>query len=269
MTSGTWLDDIGYDAAEYDDSELGEAYDDSEPDAESPSDDRRRRAQIAQLRGRAMARRRVMARAAQRGRLPAPRPTSPRAAVAAIRNLDLETKVQEDRFRSASAVTNRRMSRSEYAAVAGAAVNQFIESFEAPDNPFFRAALRFSPLLLLSPQPRGTGFEAFVKDPRVIGGAAVAAITLVGENRNRFATAGSIDVLAPDSVATGADDRFLADVFDRAGRRIDGDVVWSTDDAKIAIIDEKTGKVTGVAAGVAVITARFGNVQRRIRLVVT
>lgn len=263
MTSSAWLDDIGYEAAEYDDSEAAE-YDDSESeDAESrASDARRRRAQRV-----AVAQRRAQARAAMRGRPPVPRPTTPRAAVSAIRSLDLETKVQEDRFRTGMAAASKRMSRSEYAAVAGAAVNQFIESFQAPDNPFFRAALRFSPLLLLSPQSRGTGVEGFARDPRVVGGATVAAITLLGENRNRFSQAATIDVLAPSQLTTGQTDRFAADVFDRAGRPVPGEVTWSSDNTSVVSIDSKTGVVTvGDTPGTAIVTAELGTARRRIRV---
>ncbi len=285
MSSSVWLDDVGLDAAEYDDSEAGELYDDSEyddseyddseyDDSEYDDESRKSRAAVrrAAMRRRRIAvarRRRDQMRGARRGRRPVPRAATPRAAVKAIRNLDLDTKVQEDKFRTATAAMSRRMSRSEYAAVSGAAINQFIESFDAPDNAYFRAALRFSPLLLLQPQSRGKGFEGFVKDPRVVGGAAVAAITVIGENRGRLNAASSIDVLAANEIQAGQSDRFVADVFDRSGKLLDKDVTWSSDDTSVAEIDSATGKVTAKAAGTAVITAKFGDVRRRTRLTVS
>jgi uncharacterized protein YjdB len=204
----------------------------------------------------------------QTRRLPAPpQPrTQAQAAVNAVRNLDLETKVQEDTFRRAIRVQSRRMSRSEYAAVASAATNQFIESFDAPDNPFFRAALRFAPLLLLAPQRRGSGLEAVITDPRVIGGAAVAAIVFFGENRKRLTVAQSISVTAPANVAVNASDRFVADVIDGRGAVLSVPVTWTSSDSGVASINPETGEVTGVANGVAIITATADGIVRRFRL---
>ena len=154
---------------------------------------RRRRARARRI---ALARRRqalIRARAQARGaalRRPAPvpaPPTSTRSTAAAIREVDLESKVAEDSLRRELGGMRRRMNRSEYAAVAGLAVNQFIESFNQPENEYARAALRFAPLLLLAPQRRGRGFESFVYDPRVMGGAAVLGITFLGQQRSRAA----------------------------------------------------------------------------------
>lgn len=157
------------------------------------------------------------------------------------------------------------MSRSEYAAVASVATNQFIESFDEPDSPFFRAMFRVAPLLLLSPQKRGSGFEAFVKDPRVIGVAAVAAITVAGENTDLFGGSREIRILAPPQLAVNADATLIADVVQR-GRVISDKVVWKSDDPGKATIDAASGKVTGVSAGFVPITASFDGVVTRILL---
>lgn len=273
MTSSGWLDDIELEAAEYDDSEAGELYDESEPDTESRASDARRR-RIAQQRQRvALARARQARRSPGRmpGRPTAGRPgttaPTPPAAAAAIRSLDLDQGVLEDRFRSAMAAASRRMSRSEYAAVAGAAVNQFIESFQAPDNPFFKAALRFSPLLLLAPQRRGTGFDGFIRDPRVVGAAAVGAITILGENRTRLVEARSIEILAPPTMVVGQQSQFIGDVFDGRGRQLDAAVTWNSGNAAVATIDNQ-GKLTTVGEGTTVITARSGAVLRRVLVTV-
>jgi Bacterial Ig-like domain (group 2) len=270
--SPTWLDEAEMESAEYDESEAGEAYDEGNGEGEYGEESRssRERRRQAYARRVALARRRQeLARARAGGRrypgVVPPRPSTD----AAIRTLDLETKVQGDTFRGAVSSQNRRMSRSEYAAVAGAATNQFIESFDAPDNPYFRAGLRFAPLLLLAPQKRGTGFGAFVTDPRVIGLTAVAAITVLGENRERLLGPRRIDVLAAGELAAGADDRFVAEVVDSSGRVISDDVAWSSDDANVATIDPSTGKVHGQAAGTAIITATFDGLVRRVRLKVT
>jgi len=271
MTS-MWLEDLDIEAAEYDDSEGGESYDDSESDFDSEDLDQESRASSARRRREhqrrvALARRRqAQAKARARGgarKVPSPaRPPAQRETVTAIRNLDLETKVQEDTFRRAIAAQGKRMSRSEYAAVLGAATNQFIESFQAPSNAFAKAALRFAPLLLLSPQKSGTGFEAVIKDPRVIGAAAVGGITFLGENRNRFTNASKIDVLATNELAVGEPARFVADVLDGRGNPLDRTVTWESDKTAVAEINS-TGEVTTKGPGTAIITARFDGLQRK------
>ena len=195
-----------------------------------------------------------------------PARTTPQQTANAIRNLDLETKVQDDAFRSALSASSKRMSRSEYAAVAGVAVNQFIDSFDTPQNAFAKAALQFSPLLLLSPQRRGTGFQAVITDPRVIGGAVIAGVTLVGENRKRFTGARRLDVVSPNEIAVNDPDVFLADVFDLRGARIDTPVIWESSDPATATIDRATGEVKGIKAGVVVVTATADGIERRVRL---
>jgi hypothetical protein len=267
----TWLEEAEMEAAEYDDSEGGELYDESDLEdygEESRAAAARRRQ--AQRRRVALARRRqalARARSAARAR-PGAMPARPSAATA-IRTLDLETKVQEDSFRNAISMHNRRMSRAEYVAVAGAATNQFIESFDEPDNPYFRAGLRFAPLLFLMPQKRGTGFGGFVKDPRVIGLAAVAAITFAGENRGRFVSRRAINVLSTDTLSKGTEDRFAAEVVDEHGRVLSRTVTWRSDDAEVADIDPATGKVTAKKPGTAIITASFDGFDRGVRLKVT
>lgn len=272
--SAIGLDDTDMEFAEYDGGESGELWDDTDSedyDAESRSSERQRRARqqrIVQARRR-QAQARARARAGTRAASPVvPAPATPQQAVAAIRNLDLDTKVQEDNFRRATSTQNKRMSRSEYAAVAGAATTQFIESFHTPDNPYAKAALRFAPLLLLSPQRKGTGLEGFLKDPRVIGGIAVLGITVVGETRNRSAVARQIDVLSASELAQGEHDVFVADVLDGRGTLLVSPVSWTSSDPNVASIDSD-GRVTAKAAGAVVITAKADGIVRRVRLKVT
>jgi hypothetical protein len=282
MTS-TWLDDLDVegaeyddtDAAEYDDSDAGELaesdYDtDYEGDYDAESRASRRRAQRRRV---AAARRRqaVVRARAQTRRGAGGRPARPTSTASAIRNLDLNTKVADDNFRRALGAQAKRMSRSEYAAVAGAAVTQAMASFGTPSNPYVAAAVRFSPLLLLSPQRRGTGVEAFAKDPRVLGAAAVAGITVIGQNRERFTRAREIEILAPTGMGQSASDTFVADVKDGRGVVIsDMDVEWESSDPTVAAIDRRTGAVTTQkATGTTIITARTDGIVRRVRLTVT
>jgi hypothetical protein len=168
------------------------------------------------------------------------------------------------------------MSRAEYAAVAGAAVNQFIESFDAPDNPYAKAALRFSPLLLLAPQRKGSGFEGLIKDPRVIGGAAVAALVLLGENRNQFRKAREIKIYPPSpSVKKTETITLIGDVLDARGNRLPDDkVAWKSNDTTLANVDAVTGTVTPVSTitttpAKVMIIATSGDILERVELTIT
>lgn len=275
--STTWLEDLDSEAAEYDEGELYDSESDLEWD-EGESDEgeseesrasRRRRAQARQL---ALARRQaqVRAQAQARARTTAVRPRAmtapPARTAAAIRAVDLDSRVAHDSLRRELALQRRRMNRSEYAAVAGLAVSQFVESFDQPQNVYARAALRFAPLLLLTPQRRGRGLEAFASDPRVIGGAAILGITVLGEQRNRA----SIDVAAPSQLTAKSSVQLNAQVISPRGDVLAGRTVqWTTSDPNIATVDA-SGKVTGVNAGaVFLIATAEGLPARRLPLVVT
>jgi hypothetical protein len=274
-----WVEDPDLESAEYEsdteglfgdsdvDSDFESDFDTEDYDAESrASQARRKRARARRV---ALARRRqATARARSVARQPARQPSVPSAqrataaAARAVRNLDLETKVQEDTFRSAITAQNKRMSRGEYAAVAGAAINQFIETFKAPENAFAQAALRFSPLLLLAPQRRGRGVEGLIKDPRVIGGAAVAALVLFGENRNQNKKVREITVFGPDTIAKTAVVTLVADVLDGNRKPLTSEkVTWASLDTTLATIDPNTGALTAAnKAGAVAITATAGDV---------
>jgi hypothetical protein len=273
--STTWLADAeSAESADYDDTESGE-FDEGESenyDAESRASAARRRLErqrrIALRQRQELARTRRMPPTPRYGSAPAPPST-----VAALRTLDLETKVQEDSFRNAIAVQNRRMRRSEYAAVASAATSQFIESFDEPDNPYFRAGLRFAPLLLLSPQKRGTGLGSVASDPRVLGAAAVLAITFAGQNRDRFLGRRGISLLSPPGpISAGERRTFMADAVDGGGKALKDSVTWESSNEEIAKVEPKEGNLVYVTAGnvtqteYPVITASSGGVVKRVML---
>jgi uncharacterized protein YjdB len=219
------------------------------------------------------AREKVLARRAARPSAPTA-PSTQRATAAALRKLDIEAKVRQDSFRRAFAAQGRRMILSEYSAVAGAAVNQFIESFDAPESPYARAALRFSPFLLMSPQQRGFA------DPRLIGAAAIAGIVIIGESRTQSRQPHDIKIFAPTTtIILGDSVNFVADVVDSRNAVLPGErVAWQSSNPTVAKIDPATGavtttspntvRITTTALGTALITAAAGNVVRRIALTV-
>ena len=175
-------DDIGEGA--YDSDDIGEDFGEESRSARHRRE-RQRRARLARQRQIMLARQRqAQMRRRRRPPLPARRPVGAprpsRPAIRAVRSLDLETKVELDSLRRAVEESNRRANRATWAAVAGTAVNQGLDSF-SPNltNQYVRAGARFAPLLLLSPQKKKGGAEGFVTDPRFIGGASILGIALL------------------------------------------------------------------------------------------
>jgi hypothetical protein len=238
--STAWMEDLeteGYDDSEGEyDSEAeydSEGEDDSE---DARSDARRRRARARRV---ALARRRMIT---ARGRRPstAVAPTStPRQTVAAIRNLDLETKVGEDSLRQALERSNRRATRATYATVASVAVDQAFESFDSDfsGHEFVKAGLRFAPLLLLSPQRKRPGLEGFALDPRVIGGAAIIGIVAADKLRDRDDSVDSVTISPRTISRAGGGSTFAVIARDKKGRTVsDSEVsLESTDPTKLGL----------------------------------
>lgn len=252
---------------DYLDSE-SESLDLESDDSEASAAARRRRARARQLE---MARRRraVQARTGRRPMVPASGTASPRTAVAAIRQLDVENKVQNDALRSAFAARDKRSSRAEVAAVAGVVAGQIQSSFnDVFTSVFARAALSFSPLLLLSPKRRGTGAAAIASDPRVYGAALVAGVAFFGDRRGRDAAAQKLEITTSVSeIPAGVSVPFSAKVFDKGGSAIPNrDVRWSSSNSTAVQVDPATGNVTAGATkgGIAVITATSDGVDRTI-----
>jgi hypothetical protein len=259
MTSALTEDlDTEYEDA-YDDAEL---YDDSEAydDAESRASDARRR----RARALAAARRRAAARR-QTSRLPAK--PAPRAVVSAVKDLDLETKVQQDNLRSVVAGQNKKLQRANLSATAVVLVNEGLRTFGEPDNAFVRAAIQASPLLLLPSASTRRGIEGYLTDPRFIGIGGALGLAFIGNQRNKDAAVDSISIIGPTQLATGVEDVFVADVLDGKGRPSKTAATWTSDDTAVAAIDATSGRVRGGATvGVAIITATAGDVARRVRL---
>jgi hypothetical protein len=185
-------DDLGEGA--YDSDDLGEGVYDSDDAGEDFGEEsrsarrrreRQRQIMLARQRQIMLARQRqAQMRRRRRPPLPArrpvgaPRPTPP--AIRAVRSLDLETKVELDSLRRAVEESNRRANQANWAAVAGTAVNQGLDSF-SPNltNQYLRAGARFAPMLFLSPGKKKGGAAGVITDPRVIAGASILGIALL------------------------------------------------------------------------------------------
>lgn len=270
------FDDSDMDFEDYDDS-AGEdfEYEGEDYDAESRQTDRARRDRLARQRRRIGAARRRLALQSRTysPRVAMYRPSTsvratPQQAVSAIRNLDLESKVQEDTFRRALSNRDRRMNRSEYSSVLSAASSQYLESFDKPKNQLVRAVVRFAPLLMLSPQRRGNGFGGLVKDPRTIGGLLVFGIAAAGTYRDGFwPSTRQIVADRPKELASGGNDKFVATVVERNGRIVpNAKLEWDSKYKEVATIDND-GNVAGHKPGNAVIVAKVdGVVVQEFRL---
>lgn len=152
------------------------------------------------------------------------------------------------------------MGLSEYSAVAGVAVNQFIESFHAPRDPYARAALRFSPFLLMSPQQTGIG------DPRLIGAVAIAGIVIIGERRDQSRRPRDIRIFIPDQMVEGEHVTVVADVVDSHRALLPAKVTLASTNPEVAVVE---GHELGAnAAGTTVISATYGEIVRRVVLMV-
>jgi uncharacterized protein YjdB len=247
-------------SAEYEDAyDDAEGYDDSEgyDDAESSASRLRRRRALALA-----ARRRAAARRAST--LPATAP--PRAVVSAVKELDLQSQVQQDTLRSVLAAQNRKQDLSNLATVGTLLIGEGFRAFGAPDNTFLRVAIEASPLALLPLGQRRSGVEGVLRRPVVYGGAAALGLALIADQRKRSSQVHTINILGPSQLTVGKEDAFIADVLDSRGRPSTVAVTWTSDNSAVASIDA-TGHVrAGTSAGVAIITATAGDVVRRLRL---
>jgi hypothetical protein len=252
-----YMDDLD---TEYDDSyDDAELYDEGIYDDESAaSRARKRRAQAL-----AAARRRAATRRTSRS-LPTTAP--PRAVVSAVKELDLQTKVQEDATRSAIATQNKKLDRSNLATVATLVIGEGLRTFGEPENSFVRAGIQASPLLLLAPGRSRPGLEGYLRHPAFAGGVGVLGLAFIAEQRKRNEVVQTVDVIGPQQLGTNQEDVFLADVFDARGKQSSVVVTWESDNPAVVTVDPNTGRVkAGGSAGVAIITARAGNVVRRTR----
>jgi hypothetical protein len=253
-----WPEDT-YESDAYDDSE--DAFDDGEDEDSEVSRTQRRQVQLQRMR---LARQDQLARA-RAGRVGRPvvatRPTQQQA-VSAIRNLDVDNKIQDDRFRRALSGLRKDQIRSNYVTAASAVVAQVIESFNQPQNVYARAALRVAPQLasLKAPTP-GIGFVGYLgRNPVIPGAVAVAAITFAGD-RNKAATkVNRVQIDGPTKIEVDGTDLLFADVFDAKGKRLDLPVTWTSGNEAKAVISGN--QIVAKAVGPVRVFAEAGGVRQ-------
>jgi hypothetical protein len=263
MTS-TWTDDIDSEDvdAEYEgDAEFSEGDFDTEGegDGEASSAEARRRVRRAYRYN--QARRRVPVAGRPTGRIlrpqvPGIRPALPAPTAAALQNLDLDTKVGQDKLRLALRRSNQRASRATYASIAGLAVDQALDTFgeDLEDHDLIRAGLRSLPLALLSPARKRPGLEGVLLDPRVIGLAAVAGLLTAGALRTRAEEQLTVDILPKQITASAGTGVFRVSIRDGSGATVQKNVAWSVPDGRTLTVGPD-GSFTRIAAGDVFVTA--------------
>jgi len=256
-----WTDNAELEA--YDDSEGlydgGEAYDD---ESRASTQRRRERARrLARLRQRDQARRLAQVRGAGN------RPVAQQAA-RAVADLDVETKVQGDEFRSALAAVNRRATWAGWSAAGAVLVEGGLRAFGTPDNKFVEAGVRALPLLpLIAGTPRGSGLGGILTSPPAIGIGGLLGLAFLADRRANDSAVRQVDILGPATLVSGKRDVFVADVLDARGHPLATAVGWKSDRTDVAEINPTTGEIVGgKTPGVTVIHAIAGGVDRKFRL---
>lgn len=256
------LDSEAYDSA-------GEAlYDSDAADAEYEGDSASDYAEESRSAARRRARQRQIMLARQRraqpppARQPAVAPRGPvvRAIRAEPRATDLETRAMLERLRRRLDEANRAATRNAWAAEASTAASQILDSFDTglAEHDWARAAIRGAPTLLLTPgKPRRPGLEGILLDPRVAGGALLAAIWAVGRFTNVSKGVDSVSVsIVPSATTLAAEPgptsiQVVAVALDRAGAQVpNAAFVFESSDQTIF----KAGP-TGVSVSVGTLTA--------------
>jgi hypothetical protein len=216
----------------------------------------------------------MMARRAQQRR-PPPRPGPSRPVIrvpspavrevrSEIRSLDLDTKVALDSLRSRLNRANRLAYRNAWAAEASVAASQVLDSFEdglAPHD-WARAIIRSAPTVLLAPgEQRKRGLEGVLFDPRVGGGALIAAIWAFGHFRNASKGVRDIRIANPSPLTAGDTGTLSGIPVDGKGQEIQGiTVTWASSNSDVLSVDA-SGSYTANDTGSVTVTASADKVS--------
>lgn len=287
--SQTWMEDLeseDYESngeADYEGESNGEAdYEEFGEDARSDArrarqqrimlERRRREAELRRRRRPPSLPQRPLPRGAQPPRAARVAGPSPRQTVRAIRDLDLETKVELDSLRRRLKESNRRASRGTWATVAGVAAAEIINQFDALENhPDMSAAIIGAPLLLLSPEKQRSGIEGFLLDPRVIGGAAVVGIVVASRWRNATQGISRIEFVGEGKVKAGNPGSVTGLAFDHNNNYLsNATVTYTAAPPGILNLNASDGTYTTTAGktGEVVVIARSGGASNTTSVMV-
>jgi hypothetical protein len=199
-----------------------------------------------------------------------------RAVRAEPRASDLETRAMLERLRRRLDEANRAATRNAWAAEASTAASQILDSFDTglAEHDWARAVIRGAPTLLLAPgKPRRPGLEGVLLDPRVAGGALVAAIWAVGRFTNVSKGVDSISVSIvpsanPLSAGSGNTIQVVAVALDRAGNPVPNATYgFEPADAKISVTPSgATAIVKAVGQGNTTLRVSSGGQQAVVPL---
>lgn len=231
MSEATYdtLESDNYDSAE---SPYGgeTAYDSDSDSASDYAEDARRRNR----------QRRIVDARRYRGQVRAPQPPPPprpvtvpgqavRTVRADVRSLDLDTRAMINSLHRRLDAANRAAARNAWASEASVAASQILDSFDTGlgEHDWARAVIRGAPTLLLAPgERRRPGLEGVLLDPRVAGGALLAAIWAVGRFTNVSKGVNSVSLSVQSDGLLSAGDASTMQVvavgLDRSGNPVSG-----------------------------------------------
>jgi len=261
------MSETAFDALESDSYDSAESPYEGETSYESDSDSASDYAEDARRRNR---QRRIVDARRYRGQVRAPQPppqprpvTVPGQAVrtvrAEVRSLDLDTRAMINSLHRRLDAANRAAARNAWASEASVAASQILDSFDTglAEHDWARAVIRGAPTLLLAPgERRRPGLEGVLLDPRVAGGALLAAIWAVGRFTNVSKGVDSVSVTIESTGPVTSDGSTTAQVtaiaLDRAGNQVtDATFGFDPSDNKITVTQTSPSvvTVTGQTAG--------------------
>jgi len=188
-----------------------------------------------------------------------------RSPAAAIRTLDRDNRAQNEAIQQAFDRRDSRARRAEFATLAGVAAGQVAQTFQGEGflkNPYGRAALAYSPLLLLDPPKQGTGAGALLRDPRVLGAGLIAGLAIFADRR-RAGEVAKIEPTVPTTLTAGQAVTLTANLRDSRGNLVQGKtVIWESRSAATARIEGPNNDIlTGLLPPFAAIAAKVDGVE--------
>ncbi len=169
---------------------------------------------------------------------------------AAVRKVDVDNKIQEQKLKKTFSAQSKRISANEYTAVATAVLKQLGDAFpNITENGYVNAILTAAPTFLQKPMKK-----EFYKDPRVLTAGLTALIVIAKEFQDRGKAPEVVHnvTISPlfKVIIVGNDSfSFTAAARDSKGDKIDDKTFkWFAEDDSIVSVDAN-GKITGMKPG--------------------